>query len=265
MSEKPTPAVPRPAATILLVRDAPAFEVLMVKRSDQIAFAGGALVFPGGKTNESDRDDAWAGHALNWNKYDAAQREIRIAGIREVFEEAGLLMARRRDGSPVGADALNVGTRRAVDKGEKNFLEVVMELDAQIDLESMSVLGRWITPPIAPKRFDTWFLVAKAPEDQLAVIDDWETVDLEWIAPAEAVRLGEAGERAIILPTRMNLKRLAQASSCDEALAQAAARPLVITQTRLDVRPEGKFMVLPEEGGYGYHEELLDLKMIPAG
>lgn len=265
MNDRPTPAEPKLAATILIVRDDPAFEVLMVKRNDQIAFAGGALVFPGGKTNASDRDPAWADYALGWANHDEMQRELRIAGIREVYEEAGLLLARRRDGGSLGAVCADVATRRAVDKGEKNFLELIRELDAQIDLDAMAVLGRWITPPIAPKRFDTWFLVAKAPADQLAVCDEWETVDLEWIEPAEAVRSGEAGERMVILPTRMNLKRLAEASSTEEALAQAKARPLISTQTRLEVRPEGKFMVLPEEGGYGYHEERLDPKMMPAG
>src|SRR5205814_10635779 len=114
MSENPTPAQPIPAATILLVRDDPAFEVLMVKRSDQAKFIGGVLVFPGGKSNASDRDPAWADHALGWDNHDDAQREIRIAGIREAFEEAGLLLATGSHGGPVGAHASDVALRRAV-------------------------------------------------------------------------------------------------------------------------------------------------------
>ncbi|MEO8113980.1 MAG: NUDIX hydrolase, partial [Phenylobacterium sp.] len=82
----------KPAATILLLRDDPAFEVLMVKRHHQIDFASGALVFPGGKSHAGDHDPAWADHVLGWDAYDADQRGLRIAAIREVFEEAGILL-----------------------------------------------------------------------------------------------------------------------------------------------------------------------------
>src|SRR5260370_1870325 len=99
--EKP-PVPILPAATILLVRDDPEFEVLMVKRHHQIDFASGALVFPGGKTHAGDDDAAWAGHVLGWDDFDAVQRGLRIAAIREVFEEAGILLARHTDGSPMG-------------------------------------------------------------------------------------------------------------------------------------------------------------------
>ena len=80
----------KPAATILLLRDAPRFEVLMVKRHHQIDCASGALVFPGGKSHAGDHDPAWAERALGWSDFDAEQRGLRIAAIREVFEEAGI-------------------------------------------------------------------------------------------------------------------------------------------------------------------------------
>ena len=94
-----------PAATILLLRDQPTFEVLMVKRHHQIDFASGALVFPGGKSHAGDHDAAWAEHVLGWDAYDAEQRGLRIAAIREVFEEAGILLAKRRNGEPIGGEA----------------------------------------------------------------------------------------------------------------------------------------------------------------
>ena len=90
------PAPIRPAATILLVRDDPAFQVLMVKRHHQIDFASGALVFPGGKTHEGDHDPAWSAHATGWEAAPEDQRALRIAAIREVYEEAGVLLAARR-------------------------------------------------------------------------------------------------------------------------------------------------------------------------
>ena len=98
MSEARTPAEARPAATILLLRDDP-FDVLMVKRHQQIDFASGALVFPGGKTHAGDEDPAWAEHANGWQHFDAEQRTLRIGAIREAFEEAGILLCERLDGS----------------------------------------------------------------------------------------------------------------------------------------------------------------------
>src|SRR5258705_1309376 len=123
MSDALDTAEIKPAATILLLRDAPAFEVLMVKRHHQIDFASGALVFPGGKSHADDHDPAWAEHALGWADHDAGQRGLRIAAIREVFEEAGVLLAKRRDGAPMGEDACAMEVRQAVDAGRTHFLD----------------------------------------------------------------------------------------------------------------------------------------------
>src|ERR1700756_2165729 len=129
MSETPASNTPsaeiKPAATILLLRDDPAFEVLMVKRHHQIDFASGALVFPGGKSHAGDHDPAWAAHVLGWEAYDAEQRGLRIAAIREVFEEAGILLAKRRDGRPLSGEACPMEVRAAVDAGTTAFIDVV--------------------------------------------------------------------------------------------------------------------------------------------
>jgi 8-oxo-dGTP pyrophosphatase MutT (NUDIX family) len=95
MSEQ-SPSVPiRPAATILLVRDVPGFEVLMVKRHHQIDFAAGALVFPGGKTHAGDHDPVWEHRTVGWARTAPDMRALRIAAIREAYEETGILLARR--------------------------------------------------------------------------------------------------------------------------------------------------------------------------
>ena len=83
------PAPVRPAATIMLLRDQPSFEVLMVKRHHQIDFASGALVFPGGKTHAGDHDLGWADRSIGWDDFPVIERELRIAAIREAYEEAG--------------------------------------------------------------------------------------------------------------------------------------------------------------------------------
>ena len=261
MTDVRTPAEIKPAATILLLRDEPAFEVLMVKRHHQIDFASGALVFPGGKSHAGDHDEAWAEHVLGWADHDAEQRGLRIAAIREVFEEAGILLAKRRNGEPIGGEACPMDVRQAVDAGATPFLDVVRGLDAQLDLAALTVFARWITPAVVAKRFDTWFYLVKAPDDQLAACDGRETVDAEWIRPAEALRLGEAGERTVIFPTRMNLKLLAEAGHAEDAVARARARRLVTVQPQVQERGGRRVLVLPPDAGYGAVEEPLERVM----
>ena len=240
-----------PAATILLVRDEPTFEVLMVQRHHKIDFASGALVFPGGKTHESDHDPAWEFRTLGWGEALPHKRPLRIAAIREAYEETGILLARHPDASPFNGDERAGKARDDVANNRRSFLNLVEELDVHLDLEALSVFARWITPAMMPKRFDTWFYVAAAPPDQLAVCDGWETVDAEWIAPAEAIRLGEAKQREIIFPTRMNLQLLAEAANSDDAVARARARELVTVEPKVMETPNGRALVLPPNAGYG--------------
>ena len=246
------PSVPiLPAATILLLRDEPAFEVLMVKRHHQIDFASGALVFPGGKIHAGDHDPAWEGRTLDWGASLPRKRPLRIAAIREAYEETGILLARHCDQAPFAGDERAAAARGEIATDRRAFLDLVAELDLHLDLGALAVFARWITPPLTPKRFDTWFYVAAAPPDQLALCDGWETVDAEWIAPAEALALAEAGERKVIFPTRMNLKLLAEAAGTHDAMARARARTLVTVEPRIMDGPRGKLLVLPPDAGYG--------------
>jgi 8-oxo-dGTP pyrophosphatase MutT (NUDIX family) len=249
MASEPVPI--RPAATIMLVRDEPEFEVLMVKRHHQIDFASGALVFPGGKTHAGDHDPAWADWTAGWGAHDAEQRALRIAAVREVYEEAGVLLALDPAGDPFAGDDRAAAARQAVSKDERSFLDLVRELDVRVDLDALTVFARWITPDMMPKRFDTWFYLARANSDQLAVCDGWETVDVEWIAPAEAIRLAAAGQRTVIFPTRMNLQLLAEASDGPDAIARALERSLVTVLPVVEKRPDGSVLVIPSNAGYG--------------
>jgi 8-oxo-dGTP pyrophosphatase MutT (NUDIX family) len=250
MSEARQPAEVRPAGTILLLRDAPEFQVLMVKRHHQIDFASGALVFPGGKTHAGDHDPAWADHCLGWDAHDVDQRALRIGSIREAFEEAGILLAERLDGATFG-EACDPEVRAAVDRGERAFLDVVRELGVRLNLDALTVFARWITPTMMPKRFDTWFYAVRAPDDQVAACDGRETVDAEWISPAEVLRLEKSGERTVIFPTRMNVQLLAEAESAADCVARADARKLVTVLPQVEDRPDGRVLVLPSDAGYG--------------
>lgn len=252
-----TPVQPVPAATILLLRDQPAFEVLMVKRHHQIDFASGALVFPGGKTAAQDHDPAWREACTGFDGCPELERALRIAAIREAYEESAILLARTEQGAWADLDERAGGAREAVSKNERPFLDLIRELDVRLDLGALTRFARWVTPSMMPKRFDTWFYAAVAPERQLAAADGWETVDAEWIAPDEAIRLAEAGERKIIFPTRMNLQLLAESADADGAARAAMARPEVVVEPKVQRRPDGDVLVIPPDAGYGAVEEPL--------
>ncbi len=250
MSDVPHTPEPRPAATVLLLRDQPQFQVLMVKRHHQIDFASGALVFPGGKTHTGDGDERWAEYTLGWGELDVVQRTLRIGAIREAFEEAGILLAQSADGTPFEAPC-DAAVRRAVDAGEAAFIDVVHDLGVKLRLNDLAVFARWITPTMMPKRFDTWFYALHAPPGQVAACDGRETVDAEWIAPAEAVRLALAGERTIIFPTLMNLRLLAEARDAADCLGRAQSRRLVTVLPEVSVRDGERVLVIPQDAGYG--------------
>jgi 8-oxo-dGTP pyrophosphatase MutT (NUDIX family) len=227
----------------------------MVRRHHQIDFASGALVFPGGKTHNGDKDLAWEVYAEGWRDVEGHKRELRIAAIREAYEESGVLLANHSDGRRFRGDERANAARESIAKDDRSFLDLVKELDVRLDLSALSVFARWITPPLTPKRFDTFFYVAAAPEDQLATCDGWETVDAEWIEPSEALRLGAAGERTIIFPTKMNLQLLAEASSTEDAVSRARARKLVTVLPKIVERDGRRKLEIPEDAGYGKVEE----------
>lgn len=251
MTDDPAGGLVRPASTLLLLRDDPAFEVLMVERHREIDFASGALVFPGGKSSPGDHDEAWRDHALGWSEHGPEQAGLRIAAIRELFEEAGLMLGRQQDGAPLEVEPAPLTLRQSVDRGETPFLEVVRAAGARLDLSALTVFARWITPPVTPKRFDTWFYLAHAPAGQLAVCDGRETVDACWYGPQAALDAAERGERKVVFPTRMNLGLLARAASATAAIDQARRRPLVTVQPEIHEGPDGRRLILPESAGYG--------------
>ena len=241
----------KPAATVMLLRDNPALEVLMVRSHDKTRTHAGALVFPGGKTHAEDVEAGWSRYADGFADFDEEQRGLRIAAIREVFEEAGVLLARREDGSSIGADACPLDIRKAVDAGEARFIDVVKDMRARIDLNAVVLWARWITPALGTHRFDTWFYAAKAPADQVAVCDGRETVDLEWVTPAGAMDLWRAGERRVVFPTRTNLGLLGRSATALEAIEAARTRPFISVQPRVEERADGRWLVVPPEAGYG--------------
>jgi 8-oxo-dGTP pyrophosphatase MutT (NUDIX family) len=255
-----TKDTPKPASTVLIVRDAPGtsqgLEVLMVRRSAGMAFGASAWVFPGGKVAASDADPAWD----EWSdgSYPHYARSLRIAAAREVFEESGLVLA-TRDGSAASVElcAELDGMRGVVEKEPAEFLRIMREAGLKLSLDRLVPFAHWITPGFEPRRFDTHFFLVKAPADQIVRHDGREAVDHSWVEPLALIEKRKTGEARLMFPTRLNLQVLAQSRSASEAEAAAKAKRVVTVEPRVETRADGKVLVIPAEAGYGLTEESL--------
>jgi 8-oxo-dGTP pyrophosphatase MutT (NUDIX family) len=243
------------AATILIVRDgATGLEVLMVERHANIGFAGGALVWPGGKIDPADYDAGWLEAARELENHEPDERAARVGAIREAYEECGLLLA-TRDSMPVGehADSLT-NMRQRVDKDATLFQPLVRGHGLTLCTHDLHPFARWIPPPALHKRFDTRFYLARLPKDQTPVQDGTEAVDIIWIKPQDALDQLAAGTRKIIFPTARNLELLALSPSVEAAFNDLLARPQGIVQPII----EGGVLKIRDDLGYPVTEEKLD-------
>jgi 8-oxo-dGTP pyrophosphatase MutT (NUDIX family) len=245
MSEaSPVPA--RPAATVLLLRDGAAgLEVFMVVRHRAIEFAGGALVFPGGRVEEADAELA-GGDPLG---------AFRVAGIRETFEECGVLLARPRgEADLVSAERLVAVADRhhaALLRNERTLPEALAAEGLEPAADALAHWAHWVTPASRSKRFDTHFFLAAAPPDQLAVHDGLESVESVWVAPAQAVAEADAGECRLVFATRKNLEKLARHATVARAMAAARAATVVRVQPEMVRSGQGWRICIPAEADYG--------------
>jgi 8-oxo-dGTP pyrophosphatase MutT (NUDIX family) len=256
-------ATARPAATIMLLRDGPSgIEVFMVVRHHAIDFASGALVFPGGRVEESDHELA-ADNCPPLEGVDIEAMAFRIAAIRETFEECGVLLAR-----PLGSDALiDAATLRRLEDQHRAALNAgSISFDAVLGSEGLAPapdllvhFAHWITPSNQPKRYDTHFFLAEAPPEHLAVHDGWEAVESIWITPAQALADTEAGRYKLVFATAKNLEKLGRATSVREAMETARAATVVTVQPK-GTKLEGskRLLRIPEEAGYGGSEFIVD-------
>lgn len=247
---------PKPASTVLIVRDAPHLEVLMVRRSAGMAFGASAWVFPGGKVAASDADPAW--DDLSDGTYDHYERSLRIAAAREVFEESGLLLA-THDGRELDAEAsarFDV-MRGAVEADPSLLLKIVRESGLRLTLDKLVPFAHWITPAFEPRRFDTHFFLVRAPATQIVRHDGREAVDHQWVAPQEVLAKRKQGEAKLMFPTRLNLQVLAEAANAAAAEVAARARRVVTVEPQVEERADGKVLIIPAEAGYGLTEERL--------
>lgn len=236
----------RPAATVMLLEDQPVasgaeLRVLMLRRTARAVFAGDMWVYPGGKVDHEDEEIA-NGHVVGLTADEANRRlgvsegglAFWVAALRECFEEAGILLARRVvDGAPLDATDPEVVARLAqrrdqLNAGEITFADVIRSEGAELDAARIHYIGHWITPLGPPRRFDTRFFMAAAPAGQIAMHDDTEIVHHEWVAPGPAVQRWRDDQMAMMSPTARMLMCLLPFASAAEAMAAAA----------LDIEPE---------------------------
>jgi 8-oxo-dGTP pyrophosphatase MutT (NUDIX family) len=245
----------------MLVRDAspPGLEVFMLRRTASASFAAGMYVFPGGRVDEADSSAALEGVgtgladdvASSALGVDEGGLAYWVAAVRECFEEAGVLLAHRRDGGgPVRTDD---SERRAVHAGELSMAELCRRHDLVLDLSAMRYVAHWVTPVGESRRFDTRFFLAAAPSGQEGVHDDAELVESRWVRPADAIAQCEAGDLLMLPPTIANLRTLAQSDDVASALAAAdAAGPPPRIQPRLRRDAAGKVIGIALPGDPDY-------------
>ncbi len=243
---RPVPATPIPAATLVVFRNA-AFgppELLMVERAKAMAFAGGALVFPGGRIDSGDEALA----ALIAPGLDDAP--ARIAAIRETIEEAGVAIG--FDAEP-GA----LATLRATLHAGAPFGEALASAGATLDLTTLVPFARWLPAHAHARIFDTRFYLAQAPAGAAATVDRTENTRLAWMTAAEVLAQADAGAATIIYPTRRNLERLALFTDFAAASADALAHPVRTVTPFVERRDGVDQLCIPADLGYPVTSEPL--------
>jgi len=244
------PASPRPAATVLLLRDGDdGPEVLLMRRHRSSGFVPGAWVFPGGRVDPADSGPALYERIQGLPTRPVPDVTYWIAGLRELFEETGVLLARTSAGTWVEdartghrVDAL----RHALMNGTATLLEALEALDATLDAAGAVHVAHWITPIVEPRRYDTHFLATALPPDRAVTVDPREMTECAWLTPAAALARFEQGALPMVFPTVRTLEGLRGFDSVQHVLAALRHRDVPPILPRL-VRTSGGVAIVVDE------------------
>ena len=265
MSQPPVHLVPRPAATLILVRDAAAgMEVFMIRRTKDAAFVGGAHVFPGGGVDASDASDELAAHCEGLDDTEASRLlgvergglAYWAAAMRECFEESGLLLAHDAAGeyadlSQAQRALLFAQLRDSVRAGRSTLADLCRDHQLRLAAGRIAYYSHWITQPGRPRRYDTRFFVAEAPTAQTPSHDNSETVDHLWIHPAEALERHRQGQMHLVFPTIKTLESIARFETAAALMAFARSpRTMPVMAPRAASSREGKKLLVPSDYAY---------------
>lgn len=236
---------PIPAATVIVMRERGGVpELLMVERAAAMAFAGGALVFPGGRV---DPGDVALGEAQGG---DAEENAHRIAAIRETLEEAGVTVGL----APTGR---MLAMRERLYAGEP-MGELLKQAGAALALDALVPFARWLPLGMKHRIFDTRFYLARAPDNAEPLVDGNENVRVFWASARAVLAMAERGEAHLIFPTRRNLERLALFSRFDDAVANARAHPVRVITPWVETRGDAQHLCIPDDLGYPVTSQRLD-------
>ena len=251
-------AIPKKAATIILLRekDSSQFEVFLLRRHEQSSFMGGNYVYPGGRIDREDHSieicsnckgitPQEAQQALGTNLSPEESLACWIAGIRELFEEAGILLAYDPDGNPftiIHQDEKEwaLTHRELLHQGKMTLCQLTQKEQLLLALDQLHYYAHWITPEARPQRFDTYFFIARHPVGQEATHDQKETTAGIWITPGEALKENLTGEVVLSPPTLKTLEDLSRFETADEvfnALKDRTIRPILPILTRISSEP----------------------------
>ncbi len=248
------------------IDDAEGFEVLMLKRSTELAFSAGAYVFPGGAVDPSDMELASRcvgitdSEASKFLELDEGGIAFYVAAIRECFEEAGImLLSNRGDGSFSGTRHLDLSSpelkdrfttlRQSLNCSELKFSDAISANGLYLTAGDLHYVSHWVTPPGGSRRYDTRFFVALVPDNQDALHDESEIVDSLWLKPKDALQRFEDGELKMIFPTLRNLRAIADFKTTAEVLewADGLSNIPTLSPIRVYENGEAKFVLPGEE------------------
>jgi 8-oxo-dGTP pyrophosphatase MutT (NUDIX family) len=252
-----SPVTPRLSAAIMLLRPHASdggIEVFMVRRHAQSTFAPDVFVFPGGSVMESDREaEVTAGVCVPNDALDAGTMlgaGVRVAAIRELFEEAGVLLAVSDDG-PIAIDATHASHfdafRAQLQRGEMTIAEIAAAADIVLATDLLVPCAHWITPEALPKRFDTHFFLAPHPQGQNATHDAIETTGGVWVRPAAALATYASGTFPLVFATVHHLRELARHATPAAALAAWRGHTPPTVMPRVIERDGQPIILMPGE------------------
>ena len=240
-----------PAATLILFRARAGHEpdLLMIERGAGMAFAAGALVFPGGRIDLGD-------HALaSTFAAECGEDEMlaaRIAAIRETIEEVGVAV-----GLTPPPDATTIATLRAGLAAGRDFAALLAEAGLGVDASALAPFARWRPDTNQTRNFDTMFFVAAAPVGAVAIADGGESVRAVWASATSLLADADAGRHRLIFPTRRNLERLVRLASIEAAQAHAAGHAIAPITPWIEDRGGERWLCIPEDSGYPITAERL--------
>ncbi len=252
-------AEPRDASTVVLLRDGDGspggLEVYLLRRVDQMAFAGGFCVFPGGGVDPRDFDHeiGWAGPApAEWASLlgttEPHARALVCAAVRETFEESGVLLAGPTAASVV-ADTTGEdweSDRRALEARELSFTAFLDRRGLVLRTDLLAYWGSWVTPVFEPRRYDTRFFVAALPEGQVTRDVSTESSQVLWKPVGDVIADVDADRLAMLPPTYATCLELYAARSVDGAIASAPSRDRTPVLPEMQVDETGGYLRLPE-------------------